>query len=127
MESKTNKLLLEINKLNEEIILLSEKNTELVSELEISLNNKQKNEKKLSFHSAEPIEKENLANKDSDFKKPEHRRTGSLFNEIICLRKMENSEEEGEKSRKGSFILKDDLMNNLFIQEKFHNLGFFIN
>lgn len=52
LENRTKKLLNEISQLKENLVSLSEKNTELISELEMSQSNKMKIHK-VSFHSYE--------------------------------------------------------------------------
>lgn len=59
----------------------------------------------------------------------DHKRTGSLFNEMICLRKMDYEEdfleraEKNERERKNSAIKNDELIRNMFIEEKSYNYG----
>lgn len=59
--------------------------------------------------------------KQETFTRPEHKRTGSLFNELISLRKVDINEEdneEGYNSRKESGVKKDEMLSNLFFEPK---------
>ena len=64
--------------------------------------------------------------------RPEHKRTGSLFNELISLRKPELFEEDifddvnNSYSRKGSGGKQDEILKNLFFEPKLiyiHEVG----